>query len=591
MTSLIEDRSKELLEKLTTGLDFSIPNVDFDNKAFKIPDSLLDALQKVPEPLTIGLLTERKIDGDGAFDAVMTALKSHLKLEYDEGRITGAEYSKAYIAMLQSALQFAVQYLISRDNAYYQALGAQTQALISSINVYKAKVELAIAQAQAHQNKAEYANRVLGLGAVEKQTLLTNAQTSKTTEEVKLVTSQTARTEQDTKLTEANTSKVGKESLLVEAQTSQTAENTKLVTANTLKVGKEALLIEAQTAQTEENTKLTTANIAKTEEETKLVTANTLKAGKEALLIEAQTAQTEENTKLTTANIAKTEEETKLVTANTLKAGKEALLIEAQTAQTEENTKLTTANIAKTEEETKLVTANTLKAGKEALHIEAQTALTEANKNKVTEEVKLVTSQTTKVTKEIPMVEAQTEQIKKNTDLAIANTAKVKEETRLVGTQILVQTQQEKLLKEQTEQIHAQTSDTKTDGSTEVTGLMGVQKDVNIKQGNLIVAQTDVQKQQKELLREQTEQAHAQVSDTQLDGKTPVTGYTGNQNSLLKQQVTSFKKDAIIKAAKVYADSLTTQLSMNTATVAGTGLDAAGIGKAIGKLASSMDGQ
>lgn len=465
MTSLIEDRSKELLEKLTTGLDFSIPNVDFNDKAFKIPDSLLDALQKVPEPLTIGLLTERKIDGDGAFDAVMTALKSHLKLEYDEGRITGAEYSKAYIAMLQSALQFAVQYLISRDNAYYQALGAQTQALISSINVYKAKVELAIAQAQAHQNKAEYANRVLGLGAVEKQTLLTNAQTSKTTEEVKLVTSQTARTEQDTKLTEANTSKVGKESLLVEAQTSQTAENTKLVTANTLK------------------------------------------------------------------------------------------------------------------------------AGKEALHIEAQTALTEANKNKVTEEVKLVTSQTTKVTKEIPMVEAQTEQIKKNTDLAIANTAKVKEETRLVGTQILVQTQQEKLLKEQTEQIHAQTSDTKTDGSTEVTGLMGVQKDVNIKQGNLIVAQTDVQKQQKELLIEQTEQAHAQVSDTQLDGKTPVTGYTGNQNSLLKQQVTSFKKDAIIKAAKVYADSLTTQLSMNTATVAGTGLDAAGIGKAIGKLASSMDGQ
>lgn len=60
MTSLIEDRSKELLEKLTTGLDFSIPNVDFDDKAFKIPDSLLDALQKVPEPLTIGLLTETK---------------------------------------------------------------------------------------------------------------------------------------------------------------------------------------------------------------------------------------------------------------------------------------------------------------------------------------------------------------------------------------------------------------------------------------------------------------------------------------------------------------------------------------------------
>ena len=461
----LETRSKEILSSLTEGLDFTIPNIDFNDKAFEIPQALIDALQKVPEPLTTALLTERIVGGNGTFDAIMTAMKEHLKIEYNEGRITGAEYTKAYIAMLQSALQFAVQYLLGRDNAYFQAIGAQTQALTNSINIYKAKVELAIAQAQAHQNKAEYANRVLGLGAVEKQTLLTNAQTSKTTEEVKLVTSQTARTEQDTKLTEANTNKVGKESLLVEAQTSQTAENTKLVTANTGKVGKEALLIEAQTEQTKENTK----------------------------------------------------------------------------------------------------------------HIIAQTALTEANTNKVTEEVKMVTAQTTKITKEIPMVEAQTEQIKKNTDLAIANTAKVEEETRLVGTQILVQTQQEKLLKEQTEQIHAQTSDTKTDGFTEITGLMGVQK--------------DVQKQQKELLIEQTEQAHAQVSDTQLDGTTPVTGYTGNQNSLLKQQVTSFKKDAIIKAAKVYADSLTTQLSMNTATVAGTGLDAAGIGKAIGKLASSMDGQ
>ena len=280
----LETRSKEILSSLTEGLDFTIPNIDFNDKAFEIPQALIDALQKVPEPLTTALLTERVVGGNGTFDAIMTAMKEHLKIEYNEGRITGAEYTKAYIAMLQSALQFAVQYLLGRDNAYFQAIGAQTQALTNSINIYKAKVELAIAQAQAHQNKAEYANKVCSLGSIDKQ---------------------------------------------------------------------------------------------------------------------------------------------------------------------------------------------------------------------------------------VTLVESQT--------------GKVNEETKLVGAQTLVQTQQEKLLVEQT--------------------------------------------------------------DTQLDGTTPVTGYTGNQNSLLKQQVTSFKKDAIIKAAKVYADSLTTQLSMNTATVAGTGLDAAGIGKAIGKLASSMDGQ
>ena len=271
----IEQRSLEILNNITQGLDFTIPNVDFDDTIFDIPEALANALQKVPEPLTIGLLTDCTVDGDGCFDKIMTACKAHLKMEYDEGRITGAEYTKAYTAMMQSALQFAVQYLLGKDNAYYQALGTQAQALAGNIDAYTAKVRLAIAQAQAHITKAQYANQVLGLYAVEKQT-------------------------------------------------------------------------------------------------------------------------------------------------------------------------------------------------------------------------------------------------------------------------------------------------------------------------GLVSAQTDTQEKQQALLHEQTEQAHAQVSDTQLDGSTPVTGYTGNQNKLLQQQVTAFKKDAIVKGAKIFADSFATQLSMSTATVAGTGLDATGIGQAISKLQASL---
>lgn len=274
--AILEERSQEILDTLTNGIDFSIPNVDFNDPAFYIPPSLAEALQNVPEPLTIGTLTERVVDGNGCFDQIMTALKAHLKMEYEEGRITGAEYTKAYIASMQSALQYAVQYLLGKDNAYYQALGTQAQALASNIDAYTAKVKLAIAQAQAHLSKAQYAGQVAQLYAVDKQAAL-------------------------------------------------------------------------------------------------------------------------------------------------------------------------------------------------------------------------------------------------------------------------------------------------------------------------VAEQTNTQVGQQALLKEQTEQAHAQVSDTQLDGTTPVTGYTGNQNSLLKQQVIAFKKDAIVKAAKIYSDSLTTQLSMSTATVDGTGLDSTGIGAAIGKLAASMD--
>lgn len=271
----IDVNAKTLLESLTTNLDFSVPKVDFNDPAFQIPEDLADALQKVPDALTLDLLTECKLDGAGAFDKIMTSLKLHLQQEYEEQRITGAEYAKVYVAMMQYALQYAVQFLLGKDNAYYTALNTQAQALTANLDAYTAKVRLAIAQSQAHLSKAQYANEVLKLSTVDKQT-------------------------------------------------------------------------------------------------------------------------------------------------------------------------------------------------------------------------------------------------------------------------------------------------------------------------DLIMAQTDSQKQQKELLVEQTEQAHAQVSDTRIDGTTPVEGYTGNQNKLLQQQVKSFKNDHVVKAAKVFADSLATQLSMSTATVDGTGFDAAGINKASTALQNSI---
>lgn len=278
----IDTNAKTLLESITKGLDFSVPNVDFNDAAFEIPEGLAEALKNVPDKLTIEMLTERKVDGAGCFDAIMKAMRVHLAEEYEAGRITGAEYTKAYIATMQVSLQQAVAYLLGKDQAFYQALETQAKALASNIDAYAAKVRLAIAQAQAHLVKAQYAGEVLKLGTIDKQT----------------------------------------------------------------------------------------------------------------------------------------------------------------------------------------------------------------------------------------------------------------------------------------DQIMAQT--------------------------DLTDAQTETQKQQKLLLVEQTEQAHSQVSDTRLDGTTPVEGYVGNQNSLLKQQVQSFKNDHIVKGAKIFADSFATQLSMSTATVDGTGLDAAGINKAVTTLQSSI---
>lgn len=175
-TTAIDTRAKELLSSLTNGIDFSIPSVDFGDDSLKIPESLANALQNTPEKLTNDSLTEGCINGNGTFDIIMKALKDHLSNEYEAGRITGAEYTKAYIASLQGALQYAVQYLLGKDLAYYQALGAQAQALTMNIGAYTAKVQLAIAQAQAHLNKAQYANSVLALTQADKQIQLLQEQ-------------------------------------------------------------------------------------------------------------------------------------------------------------------------------------------------------------------------------------------------------------------------------------------------------------------------------------------------------------------------------------------------------------------------------
>jgi hypothetical protein len=49
--------------------------------------------------LTNADLTTGAINGTGAFDKLMVGVAAQLQGEYDAGRITGAEYTKAYISI------------------------------------------------------------------------------------------------------------------------------------------------------------------------------------------------------------------------------------------------------------------------------------------------------------------------------------------------------------------------------------------------------------------------------------------------------------------------------------------------------------
>jgi hypothetical protein len=80
-----------------------------------------------PVKLTIEQLTAGTVAGAGAFDQLMVSLVAHLTVEYTANRISGAEYTKAYIGIVAAALQTAQQFLVAADQAYWSALTAEAQ--------------------------------------------------------------------------------------------------------------------------------------------------------------------------------------------------------------------------------------------------------------------------------------------------------------------------------------------------------------------------------------------------------------------------------------------------------------------------------
>lgn len=152
-----ETEANTLLAALTAGLGFTIPAVNLDDVLFKIPAGTTDAMyRKLVLPTNVDLTT-RTVGGSGTFDALMETVSAHLKTEYDKGRITGAEYTRAYIELTQAAMSGAVQFVLGREQAFWQAQQAQVAAITGRVQLETAKVQLAESQIEAQVQKSNYA--------------------------------------------------------------------------------------------------------------------------------------------------------------------------------------------------------------------------------------------------------------------------------------------------------------------------------------------------------------------------------------------------------------------------------------------------
>lgn len=164
-----DTNAEGIYDRLVDEEDFEFPEIDFDDSQFQIPPESGPAYQDVNQ-VTLDQLTSRTIGGNGVFDALMEVTHLHLEKEFKAQRITGREYADVYTASIQAAMGQAVGFLMSKDNAYWQAIMAQAQArtamieiVTARVNLENTKLEYITRKANAKSAAADYALKKMNL--------------------------------------------------------------------------------------------------------------------------------------------------------------------------------------------------------------------------------------------------------------------------------------------------------------------------------------------------------------------------------------------------------------------------------------------
>ena len=138
-----------------------VPPQDLTGPLYQLPEGTTDQMYAKVIPLDVSRLTTGP-GGKGAFDVIMASLAAQLLGEYNNNRITGGEYTKAYIELTQSALQMAVQFVLGSDQAFWAAQTAQIAAITGRIQMesarfnYQNTAPIAAANARVELEAARY---------------------------------------------------------------------------------------------------------------------------------------------------------------------------------------------------------------------------------------------------------------------------------------------------------------------------------------------------------------------------------------------------------------------------------------------------
>jgi hypothetical protein len=186
------------------------------------------------EKLSIASLTGGEKEGAGAFDELMRTVKSHLSSEYQAGRITGDNYTNAYISSLDMALGNAAQYLLSFELANQQAKLIDEQ-------IANAKVQLEISQKQVE--------------IADKQLDLLDKQISKADKDTELVTAQVLVQTKQLDVMDQQIDKMEAEVSMLDQQTINAVSQNTQITTQTSKIESEKVILDQRLKTEEAQTK------------------------------------------------------------------------------------------------------------------------------------------------------------------------------------------------------------------------------------------------------------------------------------------------------------------------------------------------
>ena len=142
-----DNMANALFTALTSDASFTLPTLDINSADFDLPTTTYTANAR----LTENDLTTRTVGGTGLFDGLMASIAAQLNSEFEAGRITAKEYSTSYVALSQSAMNSAVQYLLQKDQQYWQAELIKQQAIAAELAVVQGKLQIEVLKAQTIQ--------------------------------------------------------------------------------------------------------------------------------------------------------------------------------------------------------------------------------------------------------------------------------------------------------------------------------------------------------------------------------------------------------------------------------------------------------